>query len=361
MSLINNNDNPNKNIRNIELKSGLNSMPPASAQPPPTSLKLASKQIYDIEWYMLEPKKYYPYTVLSSVCVRTLLYPLTLVRTRLQLQVQNTIYKGTWDALRTIVKLEGFFALYKSFLVYNCQILPNVAYISSFERLRHYINNNYTTNNYVRSMVAGGLASLISQTMVVPIDVVTQHMMLIGQKKSMNAQKINGNLYKLDRIHVPTEMRKSNYLILKSIIKQIYASNNGISGFYRGYLLSTALMSLNSALWWPFYYFYQEKFKLFIPNYDHLPLILIQCACAPLSTISSNILTNPLDVIRARMQITKTKQSLGVIVKTLWEQEKFNLAFKGLTARLTHSCFYSFFIILGYETVKKNSLKEEYQ
>lgn len=48
-------------------------------------------------------------------------------------------------------------------------------------------------------------------------------------------------------------------------------------------------------------------------------------------------------------------------VKQLWQQEGLNLLFKGLTARLMHSSFYSFFIILGYETVKRNSLKEEYQ
>ena len=48
-------------------------------------------------------------------------------------------------------------------------------------------------------------------------------------------------------------------------------------------------------------------------------------------------------------------------IKVLWEQEKYCLFIKGLTARLTHSSLYSFFIILGYETVKKNSLKEEYK
>jgi solute carrier family 25 protein 44 len=45
----------------------------------------------------------------------------------------------------------------------------------------------------------------------------------------------------------------------------------------------------------------------------------------------------------------------------LWQEERFNVFRKGLTARLSHSCIYSLFIIFGYETVKRISLKEEYR
>jgi solute carrier family 25 protein 44 len=214
-----------------------------------------SNRLYDIEWYMLDKTKYFPYTVISSVCVRTLLYPLTLVRTRLQVQVQNTVYKGTWDALKTIYQLEGFKALYRSFLVYNLQIVPNVIYITTFEKSREYVSN-YSQNTYFRAMVAGGISSLISQTMVVPIDVVTQHMMLIGQKSSINAQKLKNPAPQIERIQVSREARGSNFRTLKEICTKIYKTDK-IFGFYRGYLLSSILMSTNSAFWWMFYYVYQ--------------------------------------------------------------------------------------------------------
>lgn len=214
-----------------------------------------TNQLHDIEWYMLDKTKYFPYTVLSSICVRTLLYPLTLVRTRLQVQVQNTVYKGTWDALKTIYQLEGFKALYRSFYVYNLQIIPNVIYITTFEKCRESVSN-YTHNTYVRAMVAGGVSSLISQTMVVPIDVVTQHMMLTGQKSSLNAQKPKSPVPQIDRIQVSSAARNSNILMLKEICTKIYQIDK-INGFYRGYLLSSVLMSTNSAFWWMFYYVYQ--------------------------------------------------------------------------------------------------------
>ena len=37
-----------------------------------------------IEWKMLDKKKFIPYSMMSSFTVRCFLYPLTLIRTRLQ-------------------------------------------------------------------------------------------------------------------------------------------------------------------------------------------------------------------------------------------------------------------------------------
>ena len=91
-----------------------------------------------------------------------------------------------------------------------------------------------------------------------------------------------------------------------------------------------------------------------------MPTIGVQCLCGPLCSISANFITNPLDVMRTRMQVTKQRESSITVLKILWAEDNYKLFYKGLTARLSYSCFYSFLIILGYETVKKLSLKEEY-
>ncbi len=62
---------------------------------------------------MLDKKKFFPLSIASSFTVRTTLYPFTLVKTRLQIQRGNEVYKGTWDAFRKIVKYEGARGLYK--------------------------------------------------------------------------------------------------------------------------------------------------------------------------------------------------------------------------------------------------------
>ena len=47
--------------------------------------------------------------------------------------------------------------------------------------------------------------------------------------------------------------------------------------------------------------------------------------------------------------------------RLLWQEEGLALFAKGLSARLVLSISFSFFIILGYETLKRWSIKEEYK
>ena len=49
---------------------------------------LFSGPITTIEWDMLDKRRYYPYSMVSSFTVRCCLYPLTVVRTRLQVGKQ---------------------------------------------------------------------------------------------------------------------------------------------------------------------------------------------------------------------------------------------------------------------------------
>ena len=347
---------------------------------------------HDIDWPMLNKNRYVPLSLLSTFTVRSLLYPFTLVRTRLQVQIQSSIYKGTWHALTTTVRYEGFRSLYKGFLVYNCQLVPGLIYITTFEATRSHANI-LTRNNYLRAGIAGSIASLISQILACPIDVISQHMQLVGltspdkkfsEKKSQSRQ--------IHRIHVPKEYRISNYLILKYICNTLLYENSkdnnnnqkfsfSLKGFYRGYFISTFLFSLTSAIWWPSYYFYQKqmfkiqtmfrKFEFFhliksmifvyLANLFSVPVLVIQCIAGPLSSLTSTLLTNPLDVCRTRIQVEGKRRKVYHIMKELWQEERFNIFKKGLTARLSHACVYSLFIIFGYETVKRISLKEEYK
>ena len=88
---------------------------------------------------MIDKRKYYPLTVANMFAIRSLLYPLTLVRTRLQAQTTDSLYKGTCHALRTISRLEGYPALYKGFWVNSFQAFPHVLYITSYEQIRQQV------------------------------------------------------------------------------------------------------------------------------------------------------------------------------------------------------------------------------
>jgi solute carrier family 25 protein 44 len=218
---------------------------------------------YDIDWPMLDKTRYIPLNILSTFTVRSFLYPIVLVRTRLQVQIQSSIYKGTWHALTTTVRYEGFRALYKGFLVYNCQLIPGLIYVTTFETTRSYANI-FTRNEYLRAGFAGSIASLIAQIVGCPIDVISQNMQLVGLASPDGKLKSR----QIRRIHVPNEIRWSNYLIFKHICKTLLYENISdknikpsfsLKGFYRGYFISTFLFSLTSAIWWPSYYFYQKQ------------------------------------------------------------------------------------------------------
>ena len=98
-----------------------------------SSLAPKTSNISDIRWSMIDKRRYFPLTVSNMFFVRSLLYPLTLIRTRLQVQAGKSLYTGTFNALQTIIQYEGFLALYKGFWINSFQLFPHVLYITSYE------------------------------------------------------------------------------------------------------------------------------------------------------------------------------------------------------------------------------------
>lgn len=60
------------------------------------------------------------------------------------------------------------------------------------------------------------------------------------------------------------------------------------------------------------------------------------------------------------LQVQRTG-NFGHTFKLLWAEEKLGILSKGLSPRLFQSVIFSFTIILGYESVKRVSVSEEYK
>lgn len=88
--------------------------------------------------------------------------------------------------------------------------------------------------------------------------------------------------------------------------------------------------------------------------------LFIQAVAGTLGGFTTTIITNPLDVVRARLQVQRL-DSMYHAFKVLWTEERMKIFTKGLSARLVQSAFFSFSIIVGYETIKRISVKEEYK
>jgi solute carrier family 25 protein 44 len=111
------------------------------------------------------------------------------------------------------------------------------------------------------------------------------------------------------------------------------------------------------SLIWPFPF--QDLFDTILPT-QLIPQTLVQCAAAMSSGCATSVITNPLDLVRTRVQVHR--RPIPETMRWLWQSEgAVGIFTKGLTARMAASSIYSLCIILGYETVKKYSVYEEYR
>ncbi len=334
--------------------------------------------IRTIEWDMMDKSKFFPLSMATSFTVRCFLYPLTLVRTRLQVQHHSDVYHGTWDAFRKIVASEGVRGLYRGFWVSAFQVVSGVCYVTTYETIRLGLETQGVTHSAVKAFVGGGIASVVGQTIIVPFDVISQHLMIIGQmtgsapatatatagspgpngqgSNSCNSSKPKPKPSRLNPLSIQVEGR-SKAQVVADITREIYR-RDGLRGYYRGYTASLFTYVPSSASWWTFYHLFQDAYST-LPLVTLMPQTALQCASAMSAGCASCFITNPLDLVRTRVQVQR--RSLPETARTLWRHERFGIFTKGLTARMTSSVIYSVAIIFGYESVKRWSVHEEYK
>ncbi|KAH8276174.1 hypothetical protein KR026_002604, partial [Drosophila bipectinata] len=306
--------------------------------------------IRTIEWNMMNKTKFFPLSMLSSFSVRCCLFPLTVIKTQLQVQHKSDVYKGMVDCAMKIYRSEGVPGLYRGFWISSVQIVSGVFYISTYEGVRHVLND-LGAGHRVKALVGGGCASLVGQTIIVPFDVISQHAMVLG----MSAHA--GSKGDINPLGIKSWPGRSRLHISMDIGREIMR-RDGLRGFYRGYTASLMAYVPNSAMWWAFYHLYQDELCRICPIWvSHL---FIQCVAGSLGGFTTTILTNPLDIVRARLQVHRL-DSMSVAFRELWREEKLNCFFKGLSARLVQSAAFSFSIILGYETIKRIAVDEQYK
>lgn len=230
---------------------------------------LAQQEIYVIEQHMMDKRKFLPFVTAGNCLIRCTLYPLNLVKTRLQSQTGKDVYNGTFHAMRSIWKHEGIQGLYRGVGINIPQIAPSLCYIMTYEQVRNEMRKHPALNhNLVKAVVSGAAASLASQTLSVPLDIITQHIMLVGREKNpqLGAVNLKSSKYRtLEEIHIPEEVRARRFGVVKHIVTHLY-KHHGVKGFYKGYIMSLCFFVPNSASWWTFYEFYKGIYPLNFSN-----------------------------------------------------------------------------------------------
>ncbi|XP_004922211.3 solute carrier family 25 member 44 [Bombyx mandarina] len=331
----------------VEKTKGKSKMAATMVETPPPQL------ITTIEWSMMDKSKFFPLYTMSSFTVRCALYPLTLIKTQIQVQRRREAYKGVTDAFTKIYASEGVSGLYRGFWLSSFQIISGVFYISTYEGVRFELGK-YDISPKWKSFIGGGCASIVGQTIIVPFDVLSQHLMVLGLVKG----RTGGVSTTINPLGIDLDKRRSKAALAREVAVRVYRQH-GPLGYYRGYTASLAAYVPNSALWWALYTAYQDELLKISPVWvSHL---LIQCVAGTLGGFTTTILTNPLDIVRARLQVEGVG-TMKQVFKQLWAEEGlFGLYAKGLSARLVQSACFSFSIILGYESIKRMAISDEYR
>lgn len=322
-------------------------------------------KLHVIEWDMMDRNKFLSLTVVNSLFLRSVLYPLVLVKTRLQVQRQNTVYTGSLDAFRKIIRSEGFCGLYKGFWINSIQVFSGITYIATYEKTRDLVTN-YTniSDSKAKAFLSGGISSAMSQTLIIPFDVISQHIMVALNTRRNGAnntgKKVPAAGFK-STFFKPLSLNQDDvrrFGIAIAITKQLYREG-GLKSFYRGYFASLICFVPSSACWWMLYQYFNE-FLFGSPLAQTIPYMFLNCMSGTLSGATVSIMTNPLDLLRANIQVHRPS-SYSSAVKYLWKEDKWRIFNKGLSARLTQSCISSGLIVIGYETMKRFSVDEKYR
>ncbi|XP_001625024.2 solute carrier family 25 member 44 isoform X1 [Nematostella vectensis] len=284
-----------------------------------------------IEWSHLDKYKFYALSTAFYGGLGVALFPFDLVKTRLQVQKVDIRYNGTIDALRKIIRLEGFRGLYKGFAVSQLFLLTGNINSTSYEVTREQLSGFSVA---IRGFIAGGLASLIEQSLGNPVEVMAQRLMVEGTGK----RRAKG-------VYRPVAFR---------VVRNVY-KEHGISGFYRGFLVSVINSSFWSGIWWASYGLYLEMFGQYAPSGS--PHVVIQGLSGALSGVTAAVLCNPLEIMRVRLQVEGGK-SLTQAFKSLLRNEGALALTKGMLPSVISEVPTSMVMIVGYETLKKFSLKE---
>lgn len=203
----------------------------------------------------------------------------------------------------------------------------------------------------VSGFLSGATASCSAAVAGVPADIISQRQMIKTDKSQLNGSQLSDTT---------------------AMIREIYKAN-GIRGFYRGYFATIFTYAPSSAIWWAAY---STARRFLAPwaadsKYKQMVMPAMSGVCA---AVTAATLTNPLDVAKTRIQVSRNKllasrdatalttsppQTLRSVMKEIYQREGlFKLWTKGLSARATSMSLFAVLMSSAYEGIKYLSRKQ---
>lgn len=110
----------------------------------------------------------------------TVLYPVSVIKTKIQVASKDVVEKNVYSMIRNVLKTEGIPGFYKGFGTVMIGTVPSrIIFMTAYEKFKvscfHMVDPlqlKEHTQAAIINGIAGMLASIISQGVYVPIDVV---------------------------------------------------------------------------------------------------------------------------------------------------------------------------------------------
>ncbi|KAF7822383.1 solute carrier family 25 member 44-like [Senna tora] len=270
------------------------------------------------------------------------LYPISLVKTRLQVVSKDSVERNAFSIVKGLLKSYGFPGLYRGFGINAAGGIPTrILFLTFLEttkvgslRILEPFKLSETTQAALVNGVAGLTAAFMSQAFYVPIDVVSQKLMVEGYS---GHAKYSGA-----------------FDVARKVLR-----SDGIRGFYRGFGLSVMTYSPSNAVWWASYTSSQRFVWRYIGDgteYEKATLslqqlVLLQATGGIAAGATASCATQPLDTIKTRLQVmghVKTR-TLKNVVKDLINEDGWKGFYRGLGPRFFSMTAWGTSLVLAYE------------
>ncbi|OMH82376.1 Calcium-binding mitochondrial carrier protein Aralar2 [Zancudomyces culisetae] len=271
----------------------------------------------------------------------TAVYPIDLVKTRLQNQRTNVVgqvlYKNGLDCFRKVISNEGPRGLYRGLGPQLIGVAPEKAIkltVNDFVRTR--FTDPTTGEIHVGAEVAaGGIAGACQVVFTNPLEIVKIRL------------QVQGELLKAAKIDTPV-MRYGAVSIVKEL---------GLLGLYKGAAACLLRDIPFSMIYFPTYFHLKRDYY---GESDTRPLKKHELLTAgALAGVPAAYLTTPADVIKTRLQVKPTDGQLaynGMVnaARRIYAEEGFKAFFKGGVQRIIRSSPQFGVTLLCYELIHQH-------
>ncbi|KAH6830319.1 Mitochondrial substrate carrier family protein [Perilla frutescens var. hirtella] len=298
----------------------------------------------EINWDKLDITKFYVLGAGMFTGVTVMLYPIAVVKTRLQVASHDAGERSAFSVIKGLLKRDGIPGLYKGFGTVAIGTIPaRILFLTALEttkvaafKMIEPLRLSQTTQAALANGVAGMIAATCSQAVFVPVDVVSQRLMVQGYSGHAT---YSGSL---------------------DVVRKII-NTDGIRGLYRGFGLSVMTYSPSNAVWWASYGSSQRMIWRLLgygiesdkTALNESKILLVQASGGIFAAATASCISTPLDTIKTRLQVIghEKKPTIKHVVRNLIAEDGWTGLYRGLGARFFSMSAWGTSMILSYEYI----------